>query len=655
MEHFLINSTVCLFVLWLCYKLLLENSSWHELKRWYLLGALILSLSIPFIVVETVIVPIQEMPFVNVYGNNFTTVTPAIQQMTQETEFTVNWFYVGLIFYLIGVVVMLWRFGRNLYVFRIGREDIVRFYKNYQLVLRNQFTIPHSFIKRIFVSREDYETNQVPEVILEHEKAHLDQKHSIDILFIELLLIVFWFNPLLYVIKYSIKLNHEFLADQAVLNQGISTSVYQKLILKQATTGYQKTLANTFTFPIIKKRFHIMKTNSSKTSLLLRSLVIVPIIAVLIVSCGKEKTEYKNTTEDTKSTETIKSEMSGSITSTDGIEYYVKIKDKDEIVYYDLKGNLLKDFDLNSEDIEAFTMFPRKGQKPSSSASPTIALIENSKEELKYFINDYEVTKTEAVQTIKNTGEEGVVIDIDENGKSFIKITMTPEKRKKMPQIGSMKLESGTIVSLSPTLVNPNKHKDNKLYQMKRQIVSVAEMQEKPTQFYIDNEKVINSEIHYLLHDNPDAGISIKNNSDGSKSLFFTSKEEEKSIEQLQEIYSEFFKDDIKSTNQTLQKVNSTSNIDKEFTTDPESQDFYLRRAILMVSLNQNNKPVYQINGKSVNIEAVKDYKAKNEFANINYKEGAQNILNFSDNKGKNMTIKEIQDIAKAMAKNVPE
>lgn len=653
MEHFLINSTVCLFVLWLCYKLLLENSSWHELKRWYLLGALILSLSIPFVVVETVVIPVQEVPVVNTYSS--TNEVFVAQEIVSEPEFTVNWFYIWMTVYSIGVIIMVLRFTKNLNAFRIKKEDQVSSYKAYQLILRNQFTIPHSFIKRIFVSKEDYETNQIPEVILEHEKAHLDQKHSIDILFIELLLIVFWFNPLLYIIKYSIKLNHEFLADQAVLNQGISTSVYQKLILKQATTGYQKTLANTFTFPIIKKRFHIMKTNSSKTSLLLRSLVIVPIIAVLIVSCGKEKTEYKNTTEDTKSTETIKSEMSGSITSTDGIEYYVKVKDKDEIVYYDLKGNLLKDFDLNSEDIEAFTMFPRKGQKPSSSASPTIALIENSKEELKYFINDYEVTKTEAVQTIKNTGEEGVVIDIDENGKSSIKITMTPEKRKKMPQIGSMKLESGTIVSLSPTLVNPNKHKDNKLYQMKRQIVSVAEMQEKPTQFYIDNEKVINSEIHYLLHDNPDAGISIKNNSDGSKSLFFTSKEEEKSIEQLQEIYSEFFKDDIKSTNQTLQKVNSTSNIDKEFTTDPESQDFYLRRAILMVSLNQNNKPVYQINGKSVNIEAVKDYKAKNEFANINYKEGAQNILNFSDNKGKNMTIKEIQDIAKAMAKNVPE
>jgi ABC-type maltose transport system permease subunit len=106
-------------------------------------------------------------------------------------------------------------------------------------------------------------------------------------------LVFFWFNPLLYIIRYSIKLNHEFLADQSVIKQGISTTAYQELILQHATSNYQHAMANTFHFPVIKKRFNIMKTKTSKTSGLLRSLAIIPIITLLILSCGQEETEFE--------------------------------------------------------------------------------------------------------------------------------------------------------------------------------------------------------------------------------------------------------------------------------------------------------------------------------------------------------------------------
>lgn len=291
MEHFLINSTACLFTLWLAYKLLIENTSWHTFKRFYLIGALIISLIIPFIVVKTVIIPMEEIPFVN-YSPLVLTET-----MVDQPSFEINWFYVFSGIYVIGVAIMLWRFGKNLSSFRIQQEDEISSYKAYQLILRNQLTIPHSFLKRIFISKKDHESNNLPTVILEHEKAHLDQKHSLDILFIELLLIVLWFNPLLYIIRYSIKLNHEFLADSAVLNQGISTVSYQEVLLKHATTSYQQAMANTFTFPIIKKRFNIMKTHTSNTSLVLRGLALIPILALLIISCGKEETEFQEIEE----------------------------------------------------------------------------------------------------------------------------------------------------------------------------------------------------------------------------------------------------------------------------------------------------------------------------------------------------------------------
>jgi bla regulator protein BlaR1 len=287
MEHFLINSSVCLFVLWLAYKLLLENTSWHGFKRFYLIGALILSMLIPFIVVETIVIPMEEIPFIN------DAQLPFLESGMEKPGVTFRWLYIGWSLYVIGAFIMLWRFGKNLYSFRIQQEDEISSYAAYQLILRNSFTIPHSFFTRIFISKKDQESNKIPRVVLEHEKAHLDQKHSLDVLFIEFLLIAFWFNPLLYIIRYSIKLNHEFLADRAVLSQGISTTAYQEILLEQATTSYQQAMANTFTFPIIKKRFHIMKTHTSNTSLVFRSLALIPVIALLVISCGKEETEFQ--------------------------------------------------------------------------------------------------------------------------------------------------------------------------------------------------------------------------------------------------------------------------------------------------------------------------------------------------------------------------
>jgi len=258
MEHFIINSSVCLFVLWLFYKLVLENTSWHLWKRIYLLGAIGVSLIIPFIVVETIIIPLKENAFVGLGDLNLS----GAEIEDKKTE--INWLYIWMGVYFIGVAVMLWRFGKNIYSFRIKNDDEIDSYSIYQLILRQGITVPHSFFNRIFVSATDHKKDLIPEAVLKHEKAHLDQKHSIDILLIELLLILFWFNPLFYIIRYSIKLNHEFLADRSVIQQGFSTHQYQELILQHATNSNQQSVANTFHFPIIKKRFSIMKTKTSK-------------------------------------------------------------------------------------------------------------------------------------------------------------------------------------------------------------------------------------------------------------------------------------------------------------------------------------------------------------------------------------------------------
>lgn len=286
MENFLINFSICLFSLWLVYKLLLENTSWHQFKRFYLLGALVASAVIPFLVVRTVVIPFEPsapLAFPLFTGNETTVV---------EQGFALDWSDMMLVVYVVGVLVMGFRFTRNLLALKITATDEITNYQHYTLVLRKLVQVPHSFFNRIYAGQADYKARRIPESVLQHEKAHLDQKHSWDILSIEILLIVMWFNPLLWLLEYSIKLNHEFLADQAVLADGVATKTYQETLLAYSSNSQQRSLANTFNFPIIKKRFTIMKTHTTTVSGLLRSLAIVPVLALLVMSCGQEETEF---------------------------------------------------------------------------------------------------------------------------------------------------------------------------------------------------------------------------------------------------------------------------------------------------------------------------------------------------------------------------
>lgn len=362
MEHFLINSSVCMFVLWLVYKLLLENISWHVFKRVYLLGAIIVSVVIPFLVVKTVVIPAQELPVLE-YQNSIA--PQQVTQVTAETDFAIDWFYVALGVYLLGVCIMLFRFTKNLIAFKIQKNDEVSSYARYLLILRGEVTVPHSFWNRIFVSKKQYEQDLIPTVVLEHEKTHLDQKHSLDVLLVELLLVMFWFNPVLYMLRYAIKLNHEFLADQAVLKTGIPTKDYQELILNHATSQYQHAMANTFHFPLIKKRFNIMKTKTSHTNLFLRSLALIPVLALLIISCGKE--EVVIAPENMEIIEITEQESSIEIlgaTIQEITEYNALAKK-----FKTPNGKSLK-FSINDETLKMQSLYQSMTEKQKNTAEP---------------------------------------------------------------------------------------------------------------------------------------------------------------------------------------------------------------------------------------------------------------------------------------------
>jgi hypothetical protein len=118
------------------------------------------------------------------------------------------------------------------------------------LVLIEEKIAPFSFWNYIFLNKSIYQTKGIESDILLHELTHVKQKHTWDILFVELFLIVFWWNPILYLYKKAIQLNHEFLADREVLAH-TQVPTYQQLLLQNAT-GNALYLTSSSTFSITK-------------------------------------------------------------------------------------------------------------------------------------------------------------------------------------------------------------------------------------------------------------------------------------------------------------------------------------------------------------------------------------------------------------------
>ena len=275
MELYLLKSAAILAVLFAFYKVVLENTSMHTFKRFYLFGSLLAAFLIPLITFTSYV---EVSSIVPIYSE----VTPQLNY--PEVEQTLNyWPFVLWTIYGLGVLFFSIKFFRNLFglIQQIRKNPK---YKNTPFinVLLSETVIPHTFFNYIFLNKKQFENREIPQEVIFHEETHARQKHSLDIIFVELLQIVFWFNPLFHFIKKSIKLNHEFLADRAVLNAGAKTSDYQKILLAFSSNAATPSLAHSLNYSSIKKRFTLMKTRTSKRAVWIKSLLILPLISVLI-------------------------------------------------------------------------------------------------------------------------------------------------------------------------------------------------------------------------------------------------------------------------------------------------------------------------------------------------------------------------------------
>ncbi|MFL9837131.1 M56 family metallopeptidase [Flavobacterium sp. ST-75] len=296
MTEFLIKSAISMAVLLMVYKLFLEKEKMHLFNRIYLLTSLVFSICVPFI----------SIPSIANYSKNINELPQiALDEIiiTRESAGFDIQFWLILIYTSITLLLVI-RFIKNIlsFVFKIKSNKKIK-YKTATLVLLPYNTLPHTFLEYIFISKDDHNKNAIEKDLYTHELAHVNQKHTLDILLVELFKTLFWFNPVLYFYKKSIQLNHEFLADDAVINTNKNTSGYQSLLLKMASGSHTVALASNINFSITKKRFVMMTKTTPRFLAISKQLLVVPVMAGLfLISCADNETKPEPETNSVQET-----------------------------------------------------------------------------------------------------------------------------------------------------------------------------------------------------------------------------------------------------------------------------------------------------------------------------------------------------------------
>lgn len=264
------------------YKLALERESFHVFKRFYLIGSLVISFIIPLIFLVNYVEPIVVANSLSVSG--FTPELTARVQGGQDRS--IDSPLIILVIYSLGLLFFGLKFVQNLVdlIGRIQQNPKIKEGGLYKVLVDSAIT-PHTFLNHTFYNSSAYVEAEIPQEVIWHEEVHARQLHSLDVLFVEVLQLIMWFNPLIYMVKKLIKLNHEFLADRGVLNRGVLASHYQKIVLLYAVNGGSHSVfSNAFYFSFIKKRFTIMKTKTTQRAMFVRFLLLIPIIAMTFLS-----------------------------------------------------------------------------------------------------------------------------------------------------------------------------------------------------------------------------------------------------------------------------------------------------------------------------------------------------------------------------------
>ena len=275
---YLAQSALCLAALYLIFKVAMSHETLHRFNRILLLGSIVLSAMLPLCRVK-VVKEYDAAPVTTVSSVEIDDVVVA-----EVAELGVDYISllkdVAVMIFIVGVAFMLVRLAVGIYsVWRLihsGRVSVIA--EDVTLTVVSELSTPFSWFGHIVASEEDIEQSR--QMILEHELAHIRLRHSWDVMFTDLALCLWWFNPAMWLLRRELQNLHEYQADDAVLNRGIDAKTYQMLLIKRAVGSRLHSVANCLNHSKLQNRITMMCKKTSSRWAAAKALLVLPVVAI---------------------------------------------------------------------------------------------------------------------------------------------------------------------------------------------------------------------------------------------------------------------------------------------------------------------------------------------------------------------------------------
>ena len=270
---YLLKASGLVILLFLFYQLFLKNETFFKSIRSYFLIGLILVISLPLL----------EIPVYVEYVSQQINISAFEEIQLSEVENTrIDWVAIIKTTYLIGVLIFSLKFIFQL----ISLTYLIISHKslkqgNHYYIETNKDISPFSFFNYIVYNNKQFSSREL-EQIINHEKAHAIQWHSLDTLLAHILVILLWFNPFVWLYKKAVQQNLEFLADSYALKLTNNQKFYQLTLLKTFQQNYCTDTTNNFYNSLIKKRITMLHKNRSTNKSQWKYALLIPLLTAFV-------------------------------------------------------------------------------------------------------------------------------------------------------------------------------------------------------------------------------------------------------------------------------------------------------------------------------------------------------------------------------------
>jgi len=280
--YYFLQVVLCSGLMMGYYWLVLRNKRFHQYNRFYLLAVTLLSWIIPLVKIRWSHPAVTEEPtmiqFLSLVADNNSAMDENLNKGFQWSwDMVASGIYFSVSFILLaGIVLALYR------IYRLLQTHSCKSVGEVYLILTNAKGTPFSFFRYIFWNEEIDISSESGKQVLKHELTHVQQKHSIDKLMIQGILVVGWFNPFFWLLKKEMGMIHEFIADNKAVQNGDTASLAQMLLLA-AYPRQHFLLTNPFFFSSIKRRLQMLNNQRNPRFSYMRRVIVLPLLIIVVV------------------------------------------------------------------------------------------------------------------------------------------------------------------------------------------------------------------------------------------------------------------------------------------------------------------------------------------------------------------------------------